>query len=390
MNVLFATTDYIKKGKPTTGFPTYLYRVSQALLKLGHTPIILVIGTNDSYKVNDGVEIYTVQISETCVNNNCVKYLCDSIKKSWVINKKIKEIIRRRKIDIIQFTSLNGIALFYRENIPAVLRLSSYAKTSFQTYGTYNKHFVHLMALIEIVSSRRCNAIFAPCQLTANYFRKDSHRKVYVIESPFVNDVEQEDKEIYEKALSNKKYFLFFGSLYIEKGIMVIGEILERLLEQYSDYYFVFVGKNMVINGEPASMILKRKAGRYQNRIIILDAMPHERLYPIIQNADLVILPSLMDNFPNACVEAMYFSKIVIGTDGASFEQLITDKENGLLCRPGDSMDLYSKIEYAMNLSEVQKRQMEEKAHRRIYYLKPEIVVRKLVNFYKKVIDCVK
>ncbi len=47
-----------------------------------------------------------------------------------------------------------------------------------------------------------------------------------------------------------------------------------------------------------------------------------------------------MDNFPNACIEAMYFSKVVIGTDGASFEQLITHGKNGLLCRIGDSPDV--------------------------------------------------
>lgn len=93
-----------------------------------------------------------------------------------------------------------------------------------------------------------------------------------------------------------------------------------------------------------------------------------------------------MDNFPNACVEAMYFSRRVIGTDGASFEQLITDGKNGLLCKPGDSKSLLNKIDYAMSMSEDEKLRMEEMAKKRIELLKPEVAVKRLLSFYNKVI----
>ena len=93
-----------------------------------------------------------------------------------------------------------------------------------------------------------------------------------------------------------------------------------------------------------------------------------------------------MENFSNACIEAMYFSKVVIGTNGASFEQLIDHGVNGLLCRIADSEDLLDKMQEAVNLPKEKKRQMEFLAKKRIDRLRPEIAVRRLVRFYEKVI----
>ena len=47
MTILFATTDYVGSGKPMTGLPAYLYRVSRALSDMGHTPIIMTLGHHD-------------------------------------------------------------------------------------------------------------------------------------------------------------------------------------------------------------------------------------------------------------------------------------------------------------------------------------------------------
>lgn len=389
MTVLFVTTDYIKKGKPTTGLPAYLYRVSQALISMGHIPVILVTGREESYRKKDGVEIYTISVPEIYFENPCAAYLYQSCMRAWFVNKKIKKLVKSRKVDVIQFASLNGLGMFYKGKIPAVLRLSSYAKIAFQTYATLDKKLVELMAFVERMSAKRCNAIFAPSQITADAYGRDCHRKAYVIETPFIDDVGSYDNGLYEKELADKKYFLFFGTLYIEKGILVIGEILEKILEKYSEFYFIFVGKSTLINGKNAASVIKECAGKHQNRVLIYDAIPHERLYPIIKNAELVILPSLMENFSNACVEAMYFSKIVIGTDGASFEQLITDGKNGFLCIPGDSKSLLEKIEYAMSMPDGEKQRMEEMAKKRIEFLKPEVAVKRLIRFYDKVIDTV-
>lgn len=386
MNILFVATDYPARGKPTTGFPNYLYRVSQALIQMGHTPIILAAGRWDNRRIEQGIEIWTIQIEYINFKHQVYNYAINALRKGYILNKHIKKIALKRKIDVIQFTSLEGIAMFYRENIPSVLRLSSYAKTYFSTYQTYSPVNVKIMSLFERLSAKKCRIIISPCYNTAKAFGKDCKRRVKTIETPFINDVQELDNKYIDLYLKDKKYILFFGTLYAEKGILVISEILERFLKNHSDYTFVFVGNAYNIKGERIEQLLKRKAGKYADHILILSALPHKQLYPIIIRADFVVLPSLMDNLPNACIEAMYFGRVVIGTNGASFEQLITHEENGLLCKIGDSGDLYNKMLTAATMSENKKIEMGKKAKQRIDKLKPEYVVNQLVELYENLV----
>lgn len=387
MTILFVTTDYIKKGHPATGLPTYLYRVSQGLISMGHTPIILVTGREDSYKKRDGVEIYSIFVQERLYQNPCINYLHKSCMRAWLVNKKIKELVKNRKIDMIQFASLNGLGMFYCGKVPAVLRLSSYAKTYFHTYATYDKTLVGAMSFVERAAAKRCNAVFAPCHNTAQAFESDIKRKVYTIESPFVEDVHLYDNKYLDQIPQDKKYALFFGTLYAEKGIKEISACLENFLEKNQNYCFVFAGRVEKIEGEYASELIKRSAGQYRDRVLLLPEMKHEYLYPIIKSADFVVLPSLMDNFPNACVEAMYFGKIVIGTNGASFEQLIDSEKSGYLCKIGDSEDLLKKMQRVVELDKTKRSEIERNAQLRIELLRPERVVKKLLRFYQYVID---
>ena len=58
----------------------------------------------------------------------------------------------------------------------------------------------------------------------------------------------------------------------------------------------------------------------------------------------VVVLPSLIDNFPNACLEAMGLGKVVIGTVGTSFDELISEGTTGFLVSPNNPEALADKI----------------------------------------------
>lgn len=383
MNILFVATDYVRSGKPTTGFPAYMYRVSQALISMGHTPVILAIGKEEYHQYDNGVEVYSVYVPNISYGDECLNYTIYTLKSAWIANRKIKELARKMRIDIIQFTSLRALGLFYRGKIPAVVRLSSYARIFYQTHASIGRKQTELMALLERMSTKGCRAVYAPCNATATRFGADVHRKVYVLETPFINDVLKYDKTYADK-LKGKKYLLFFGILTVEKGVLLIAEILKSFLEKYEDYYFVLAGKTYLIGERNAAKVIKEAAGEYQDRVILYNPLPHEQLYPIIMGAELVVLPYLNDNLPNACLEAMSFGKIVVGIDGGSFEQVIVHGENGVLCRP-DAQDLLEKMEYAMALDDKAKTEMERNAKKRIEMLRPEIAVKKLVRFYRAV-----
>ena len=185
---------------------------------MGHKPIILSAGTWDDHRIDEGIEIWTVGInSYPNPRFQALKYALHALKVGYHLNKKIKEVAEKVQLDVIQFTSLYGLALLYRGETPAVLRLSSYAKTAYASYQTYSPIDVKIMSLFEKASSYKCKVIFSPCKNNAEAFGKDCKRKVKVIETPFVNDVQKYDNAFVDIHLNGKKYVLFFGTLYIER-----------------------------------------------------------------------------------------------------------------------------------------------------------------------------
>ena len=190
------------------------------------------------------------------------------------------------------------------------------------------------------------------------------------------------------KKLKDKQYILFLGRLSIEKGIYVIDEIIYRILKQYPNLYFVFAGLITVNDGKRIDEQIKRSAAEYKERVVFSGVVPRGELVYLIQNADFVVMPSVRDNFPNACAEAMDEGKLIIGTDGSSLEQFIIDGYNGLLAKPDDAESLYQKIAQAMSMDQTNKHKIESNAKEWVKRWNIEDYSMKMEKMYKKIIPC--
>lgn len=385
MRVLFVTTSFLEKGKPASGgLPIYLYRVSKGLQSAGHAPIILTLSTSTKIEYYNGIKVYRIK-AKTIFNSPSIyeKIIIYGLS----LNCKINEIINKESIDIIQFTSLFGIAMFYRGRIPAVMRMSSYAKIAYGKYDSVNGIEKKILAFAEKTASQKVNGIFAPSKVVANAFSKDIQRKVYVIESPFPEEHLIYDERIYQRKLVNQKYILFFGTLLPLKGVLDIADCIPMILRNQRDLKFVFIGNNSSFQELDIKKEIITRCFAYKKNLIFINALGHEQLYPIIKHAECVLLPSHMENFSNACVEAMHLGKIIIATKGTSFEQLIVDNKSGLLALPENPVSLSKKIVQALSMSEEKKEAMEKAAMDRIKLLHPSVTIKKLLDFYLNVLN---
>ena len=132
--------------------------------------------------------------------------------------------------------------------------------------------------------------------------------------------------------------------------------------------------------------LVKQRAGEYGDRVLYLGQLVREKLYPIIENAQICWLPYRLDNLSNACIEAMAMGKIVIGTERSSFEQLIEDRISGFLCERESPESNFSALKEALQMTEQEKQKMGEEAKKQIERLHPEEIYKNYLEYYEKVI----
>jgi len=115
--------------------------------------------------------------------------------------------------------------------------------------------------------------------------------------------------------------YLFVGSGFERKGLGVLLHALARLPDQGSR--LVIVGRD---RGERKMRALASRLG-LGKRVIF--AGPQQDVRPWYGAADIFVLPTLYDPFPNAALEALACGLPIITTSASGAAEIIVDGENG-------------------------------------------------------------
>jgi len=120
------------------------------------------------------------------------------------------------------------------------------------------------------------------------------------------------------------------GRLSLEKGHVDFVEAAADVLSRGHKAHFVIVGDGPEA-AKIAGMISERGLG---NRVTMTGYMRDPR--KVLQDFDLMVLPSLTEGFPNVVLEALMMEVPVISTDVGGVPEIIRDGEEGVLIPPGD------------------------------------------------------
>jgi glycosyltransferase involved in cell wall biosynthesis len=398
MRIAFLTTEFITEPDSYDGgLSNYIYKVSIGLLKFGHQPIVIISSNENSYFKYKDIEVYRVKPQQNFLYKladkvSRYKYqpILDLLLQSFYVNKKLNQINKEKSLDIVQFPSYQAIGYFVSNKTKSVMRISGYQKIADPANGIYHKTIRQRQRqILENRSYKKAKNIFGPSYFLANIIAMEFNKPVEVIESPNekkeINLDSSIIKEI-EGKINGKKFGLFFGRLAQIKGLLDVAEILDEFLTKHPSHYFVIIGKDMGYKGSTSLNYILEKVGKHEDRLIYYKEQHHEKLMPVIQKADFILMPSRIENFPNACVEAMSFKKIVIAPRGISFEQLIEDGVSGFLCENANPTDLLSVIEKVVNLPVEKKKEIELNAGETIKRLHPDITIKKLIDYYQSIL----
>ena len=372
MNIVFITPEYVTENNWFGGLSQYLTKISEELAKNSNDRVVVIVPSEQQPQRVNHKNVHVIRVSSRGKWYSRarrwipIRVLApfDWLYQSWRCNKVFLEQKFDEKNTIVQYSSYSGMGFFKSKKYKSIVRLSSYQPWIYRESEIPISLSTKLMSFIEKRSCLGADYIFAPSKIIANKFSDLLKRKIDVFETP-LPDVEV-NMELLPKEFRGMKYLLFFGKLCVLKGVVEISEILYDVLLKYPELNFVFAGKDTLYKGEALSCILQRGAAEFSNRILFVGNLKRDELTSFIKGSYACLLPSRIDNLPNSCLEAMMLRKIVIGTRGASFEQLIDHGRNGFLCEIRSSKTIMECIDALMSMSELEKNDMEEKSFDRV------------------------
>lgn len=371
----FAENEYSK----IAGMPRYVAKMTRMLSERGHH-VEIVAGADNSRKWKyHNVLVHNCQWFGN-MQGSTIEITQAICRRERAIQKVLREIDNSNKIDIVQYAGWSGVGFGHRLKCPSVLRLSTYSKVQYlssELYGNYTKVYSYW----ERKAGKKATGIIGPGVVLLNEFLSDVHRKGRVMETPYQLP-KYENASLFKEKLEGKKYILFYGTASHDKGIETIEKMLPLLFKEDEEVYMVIAGWDVKLDGSSTIKQLQEKQGDNVKRVIYLGVVAQEHLFPVIRGAQVVIVPSIMDNLPNSGIEAICLDKIIVGTYGTSLDQLISHGENGFLSIPGDPISLYKSIIMALNMSDEEKRMFLKNNEQIKKKFSPEIAVDKLEKYF--------
>lgn len=418
MNIVFVTTELAAANNASGGLATFTANIAKIFARNGHQVSIVLASTQEvQIEFEENISIFSLYIpmkkwirmdkvsKAVCkLSKNLDKKNEDDIRRTIMnlykarqVKKVIKEINEREKIDIIHYCNHGSFSRISMRNIPYIIRISGFenivAGGSNIPNGSvkYEDNPLLLVDRLEKCAIRRSRHVMCPSYLLARIVKENYGMDATVIESPFVLNRENWDYTVIDDySLREKKYIIHYGYLRYGKGTHLVAQLVENLLRAYPNIYLVLAGKEAVMfeNGCEigAAELVKKNAGEFSDRVYYVGRLVREQLYPFIQNAELCLLPSRIENLSNACIEAMAMGKIVVATNGASYEQLIEDGVSGFLCERDNPESYFNAIIEVLKMSEEEKRQMGLKAQKVTERLNPQTIYNQFLEYYEKVI----
>lgn len=400
MHIVYLTNAFPVKGLSTGGAGNYVANMAQIMEMHGHEVSIITESKEESFINWKGIDIYYICATRGFKNTKkympTYKKVAKNLWRSLWYNRKIVEINRKNKVDVVQSVNTYGISLFRLKTIPYIIRLSSYPalwgaaeREDFDFESSIKTR--RLDEELQLHATRKADVIISPSYLVGDITQKRVHRNIEVVESPVLIP-EKDSLELKENMIAPNKYFVTYGAMANRKSIHVLAAVIDDILDKYKNMKYVIIGRDRLIrhNGDyaMASEVLDENIKRHKDRFVFMgEISDRTRLFSIVKNATCCILPTRIDNLPNAVLEAMALGKIVISSDKTSVEQLITDGHNGFLTKVDDGKGLLEKVDYVMGLSQGEREKIGQQAKKRTENLLPENVYKRMIEIYENVLS---
>lgn len=314
----------------------------------------------------------------THISGNPIKKILFFI-KAYVV---LKKLIYKNTFDIIHI-HMSYKGSFYRKYLVSNLCKKNGKKVIIHLHGSefedfYNTATLKLQNKIrKLFSEVDCTIVLG--NKWRNFIKRISPEANIVVINNAINILPFKIKKYH-----TPKRLLFLGALIKRKGVIDLLHAIKILHEDgIKNFQLLIAG-----SGDE-----EKKLKEYVNENKLFDIVSFlgwvtsSQKMDLLQNSDILVLPSYNEGLPMAILEAMSFGMPIISTNVGSISEAVHDNENGFLFCPGEIDELVSVLKKILldekiwdKFSQTSRKIVEEKFSEDVFFDKIQKVYINLWN----------
>ncbi len=343
---------------PDTGFGgigTFAKHLAHGLVSLGHHVTVISLAKDKAKSYTEGdIQVHRVEpyFDQHTLNLiDCAmpysKYVISTSAALW---QKFIELHAKQPFDVIDTPELlaEGFYPAITKVVPLVIRLyTPHSKFIAEALHNVTPSFDHqFVAMVERIAMNYADAITSPSKDLAQFVANDlcmPLERIKIIHNPIDADFcsPHGNRSIPE---NDSLKVLFVGRLEARKGIYYLIEAWKDVVAVVPKAHLYVIGDDTNTATGQTSVLaeIKRYIAKHnlENSITFIDRIPLVELPAYYRSADVCVVPSLYDNSPYTCLEAMSCGKAVIGTSSGGTAEYIVAGESGLIVPAKDATSL--------------------------------------------------
>ncbi|MFC1916776.1 glycosyltransferase family 4 protein [Chloroflexota bacterium] len=362
MKVTFLSREY----PPDTawgGIASFYYSLSRALAQKGHEVHVICQAVTEPREYEDG-GVFVHRVGTNPKRYSAFARINYSF-HAWV---KLRELIRKRNIEIVEATHWGDEAFLYslRKSTPLVVRFDTSASDILKT-KTYSglRELLNLkiLSILEHFSVKRAERVIAISKnlyaLAIEKLHLHPEKLDLVHHGIDTNKYRFVSSDVRKRLGIAQEYsiVLFAGRLEAIKGVYILCQAIPEVIKIRSASRFVLVGHdtNTAPSGGSVKAYLDQQAQNhgFSDNLISLDHVCPDELVQLYSACDVFVSASLQESFGLTVIEAMACGKPIVATPTGIVPELQAYGLKGLRLIPvGDAHKLSGAILSFLSLND--------------------------------------
>ena len=342
MKIAFLTRQFPTEKQYTGGVGSYVLKMALALAEAGHEPEVFVTSTESADTlVYQGIRVQRVPYRRTLPDRVILRLgrsltgrfwpLFQTGFCAWKLARALAQRQRHVVFDIVQSSNFGLTGCFVRRSGAQrhLVRIST-SRILYSDDDVAPETADRLTERLDVRILKRSDVAYAPSSYLADYFRSRYDLPVQVLRPPHTFAFEHVETLPWTLP---RRFLVHYGNLGRRKGSNLLAQALPLAWAREPGITMVWAGR------ESEQKLFDRFQylwGERSQQVTWLGPVDRRLLYGVIKHADAAVLPSIVDNLPNTVIESLALGVPVIGSNGASIDELVDPGRNGELVPIGD------------------------------------------------------